>query len=105
VTHFFSYPFLNTNKVITKEETKKFNEENGIVDRNGKPCEGITGGYYTMLLGLFKKYLDGIMKEQYPNPDERSNEYKKMYFEQGSAHSGSEYVLFNLLILIKTFKI
>ena len=45
------------------------------------------------------------MKERYPNPDERSNEYKKMHFEQGSAHFGSGYVLFNLFILIKTYKI
>ena len=44
------------------------------------------------------------MTERYPDPDERSNEYKKMYFEQGSAHSGSRNVLFNSIILIKTFK-
>ena len=44
------------------------------------------------------------MTEAYPDPDERSNEYKKMSFEQGSAYSGSRNVLFNLVILTETFK-
>ena len=91
------------------------------MDRNGNPCEGITGAYYTQvqqalnffrtfknifkeMLRPFKEWLDRKMKERYPDPDERSNEYKKMYFEQGSAHSRSNNVLFNLIILIETFK-
>ena len=56
------------------------------------------------MLRPFKEWLDRKMTERYPDPDERSNEYKKMYFEQGSAHSGSRNVLFNSIILIKTFK-
>ena len=119
VTHFVRRALFNTDKIITKEDTRKFNRENGILDPNGKPREGITGAYYTKVKMLiekfskisffhwispnlndnskemlcpFKKYLDGIMKQRYPNPDERSNEYKKMYFEQGSAHSGSRYL-------------
>ena len=56
------------------------------------------------MLRPFKEWLDRKMTEAYPDPDERSNEYKKMSFEQGSAYSGSRNVLFNLVILTETFK-